>query len=170
MFTFGAKPNPKIVVPKREVRVEKAAPVKKPNPLPSKLAANPTQQSREPLRSQYSKERARPATPDRLHPKSQKRKALRQKSPVHQRFESSSEDEADSPAPSYTFPEKRQKSGTPADLKRQLRAERVFSVEDGENLVHAADVANENPGAILLELQYPAAKQRERCVILVHIF
>jgi hypothetical protein len=162
MHTFGAKPNPKIVVPKREVRVEKAAPVKKPSPLPFKQPSKPTHQSGEPARSLQSQARARPATPDQLHLKPQKRKAIRQKSPAHQHFESSSEDEADSPAPTYAFSEKRQKSGTPADLKRQLRAERVFSVQDGENLIHGASVANENPTAISLELQYPAAKHRER--------
>lgn len=48
------------------------------------------------------------------------------------------------------------------DLKRQLRAERLFSEKDSDILIHAADVANENDRAISVELQYPAAKERER--------
>lgn len=162
MFTFGAKPNPKIKIAQREIRTEKAPPVKKPTPLPSKLASRAAQQTRESAQTLHTKPRASPATSNRLDPNSGKRKAVRQKSPAQQVFSSSSDDDSDSPASSHIYSEKRQKSGTPVDLKRQLRAERPFSTKDGEVLIHAADVANENEQAISVYLQYPAAALKER--------
>lgn len=167
MFTFGAKANPKIAIAPGEIRVEKATTLKKPKPLPSKTTSRATQLYRKTAQPPPSKTRLSPVTSDRLDPNAtRKRKASRQKSPAQQKFDdSSSEDESGSPAPSYNFPEKRQKSDSPVDLKRQLRADRLFSLQDSEILIHAADVANRNDNGISIELQYPAATQREKYII-----
>jgi H3 lysine-79-specific histone-lysine N-methyltransferase len=172
MFNFGAKPNPKIAVVPPKIRVEKAPPAKKPQPLPSKIASKTVQRPQVPTRTSPAKSRSATATPDRLEPR--KRKAVRQKSPVQQRIESDSDDDdVDSPA-SFDEPIKRHKSDRPPDLNRKLRSEKAFSEEDGVvfPMIHAADIASTSRKSklvtaveeknVTVELRYPSASQRER--------
>lgn len=163
MFTFGAKANPKIAIAPGQIRVEKALPTKKPEPLPSKTTSRHAPSSRGSIRPRPS-ESTRPATPHGLGSNTaRKRKAARQKSPAQLKFdESSSEDDVGSPAPNYSLPDKRQRSNSPVDLKRQLVADSPFSAHDAEVLIHATDVANRNDYSISVELQYPAATVREK--------
>ena len=169
MFTFGAKPNPKIAIDPGQIRFEKAASPQKRIALPSKVRSQQIQRSEDHHRHSHPPSRLNPAASDRLDPNtSRKRKATRQRSPVQQKFDESSSDDDDvgSPASStYNLPEKRPKSCSTLDLKRSLRAERPFSEADGKVLIHAADVANRNDQSISVELQYPAALLREKCAI-----
>lgn len=169
MFNFGAK-NSKIAVVPPKIRVEKAAPAKKPQPLPSKISSRPVQGSQAPARTSSSKPRPGSATPDRLEPR--KRKAARQKSPAQQRIESDSDDDdVDSPA-SFDEPSKRHKPERDVDLKRELRAKSAFEDGGAFPMIHAADIASPSRKSkhvsateeknVTVELQYPSASQRER--------
>lgn len=173
MFNFGAKPNSRINVAPPKIRLEKSAPVKKPPPLPSKIAASrPSPRPQSPARTSSSKLRTSSATPDRLEPR--KRKALRQKSPAQQRVESDSDDDTVGTPASFDEPSKRHKPSTDVDLKRELRYKRVSSEEDSGvlPLIHAADIASTTRKSkkvtateeknVTVELQYPGASQRER--------
>jgi H3 lysine-79-specific histone-lysine N-methyltransferase len=174
MFNFGAKPNPKIKTLPPKIRLEKAAPVKKPQPLPSKIAAASRTASRpqSPARTATPKPRTSSATPDRLEPR--KRKAVRQKSPAQQRIESDSDDDSVGTPASFEEPSKRRKPSVDVDLKRELRYTGDPSENDGAvlPLIHAADIAsttrkskNVTPTEeknVTVELQYPGASQRER--------
>jgi [histone H3]-lysine79 N-trimethyltransferase len=166
------------------IRVERVADVQRPAPIPSRVAsARSTQAQRSeasPSRASSSTPRSSPATPtsdghgsSRLKPG--KRKALRQKSPTQQVFDEDSEDDGTT----EEFEEesyKRQKTRRTIDLKRRLRSKRAFSEADGGvfEIIHAADISSVSKKSklatavpadiITVELQYPSASQRERCV------
>jgi H3 lysine-79-specific histone-lysine N-methyltransferase len=174
MFNFGAKPNSKIAVVPPKIRLEKAAPAKKSQPLPSKIAPRPAPRSQEPVRTTSSKIRTSSATPDRLEPR--KRKAVRQKSPAQQRIESDSDDDDDTvgtPA-SFDEPTKRIKPNTDVDLKRELRYKHETSEEDCGTfpMIHAADIASTTRKSkkvttteeknVTVKLRYPGVSQLER--------
>lgn len=168
MFTFGAKPNRNITIVPPKIRLEKAAPPKKPQPLPSKIASRPAPRQ-DPARPSSSKTKSASATPDRLAPR--KRKATRQKSPVQQRIESSSDDDSVGTPASFDEPSKRRRPEISVDLKRELRPK-----DAGEGgvfpMIHAADIASPSRKSkhvtakeeknVTVELQYPSASQRER--------
>jgi H3 lysine-79-specific histone-lysine N-methyltransferase len=174
MFNFGAKPNSKIAVVPPKIRLEKAAPAKKPQPLPSKIASRPAPRPQDPARTSSSKARTSSATPDRLEPR--KRKAVRQKSPVQQRIESSSDDDSIGTPASFDEGVKRHKPSADVDLKRELRYKSDLPEEDGSvfPMIHAADIASTTRKSkkvtateeenVTIQLQYPGAKQRERYV------
>jgi hypothetical protein len=171
MFTFGAKPNPKLTISRGEIRVEKAAPVKKPKPPPSKIASRPAPESGAPPsnRRAMSKSRQKPRISDRLGPEgARKRKAHHQKSPAQVFSDDSDDEDGDGSSVNSFTPEKRQRSSPLLDSMRQLHVERPFSKEDGAILIHAAEVANKNELGISVELQYPAATQREKYVFEVN--
>lgn len=171
MFNFGAKPNSKIAVVPPKIRLEKGTPVKKPQPPPSKIASRPAPRLQE-SRTISSKSRTASATPDRLEPR--KRKAAQQKSPVHQRIESDSDDDSVGTPASFDEPSKKRKLSTEVDLKRELRYKSTSSEEDGRlfPMIHAADIASPSRKSkkisateeknVTVELQYPSASQRER--------
>lgn len=175
MFNFGAKPNPKINVAPPKIRLEKAAPVRKPQPLPSKIAASrPAPRTQSPAQTSSPRPRTSSATPDRLEPR--KRKAVRQKSPAQQRIDSDSDDDSVGTPASFDEASKRHKPSTPIDLKRDLR-HRGDSVEKDSavlSLIHAADIASTTRKSkkvsaseeknVTVELQYPGSSQRERYV------
>lgn len=167
------------------IRLERVPETKKPAPIPSRVASTRSIQSQRseasPSRASSSTPRSSPATPtsdghgsSRLKPG--KRKASRQKSPTQQVFDEDSEDDGtveELEETSY----KRQKTSRTTDFKRQLRSKQAFSEADGGvfEMTHAADISSVSkksklavavPAEIVtVELQYPSASQRERCVV-----
>jgi H3 lysine-79-specific histone-lysine N-methyltransferase len=180
----GAKSSIKPV--SQQTRTERiaAARPKPPGPLPSRLSSQskPVRKAQESTRSSPASAQSirSPATPDRLDVPS-KRKAQRQKSPGEQKpnFGEESEDEDDARSRSSAGSNKRQKVervSPTIDTKRKLRSKRAFSQDDHDRafpMIHAADVASPvrkskapdlQTGKVTVELKYPSASQRERCV------
>jgi len=173
MSVFGVKfGNSKIKAAPPKIRIEKAAVVKKLEPLPSHGRVHSRPTSREPAKRNGDERqmvkvkvegRARLETPDR------KRKAVRQLSPG-QLFDSSSDEEEEKFEDKPTqFAEKKQKP----DLERRLRSRKAFSGEDGGRLTmkHAADVIDLGKKSslslaetVMVEFKYPSASQLERYV------
>ena len=169
----------------QQTRTERIAAPKPPPPLPSRLASNSksvkkAQDSKRSSPAHLQNHTRSPATPDRLDVPSVKRKTSRQRSPgeIKPNFGDDSDDDDDVRSRSSVGSSKRQKmdSLTPAiDTKRKLRSKRGFSQDDGEfPMTHAADVASSvrrsklpdlQADQVTVELKYPSASQRERCVI-----
>jgi H3 lysine-79-specific histone-lysine N-methyltransferase len=168
------------------IRLERVPEVKKPAPIPSRVASTKLMQSQRseegsPSRASSSTPRSSPATPTSDSPSSSrlkpgKRKASRQKSPTQQVFDEDSEDDGtveELEDTSY----KRQKTSRTIDFKRQLRSKQAFSEANGGvfEMIHAADISSLSKKSklaiavsadiVTVELQYPSASQRERCVM-----
>ena len=118
--------------------------------------------------------RATPPSKDRgsSRLKTGKRKASRQTSPAQPHFEPDTDDDDDE---REGTPIKRQKTGRPIDVKRQLRLKEAFSEADGEfKMIHAADISSEKKKSkisatspidnVIVELKYPSSSQLERFV------
>ncbi len=121
-----------------------------------------------------------PASPARSGPQSRlvspKRKAPRSKSPIPMRLESDSDDD-ESPFEREETPRKRLRTDRPVDMKRGLRSKEAFSGELGGALeiIHGADIVSGvrksklashtlTTDNVTVELKYPSALCRERCV------
>jgi H3 lysine-79-specific histone-lysine N-methyltransferase len=163
------------------IRLERVPDVKKPAPLPSKVASTKSKQVQQasPSRESPSTARSSPArSSSDGHGSSRLRPGKRKAS--EQRLDTDSEDDGATEElddPLY----KRQKTSRSIDLKRRLRSRRAFSEADGRifEMIHAADISSATKKSklavtvpvehVTVELQYPSASQRERFVMELYL-
>lgn len=184
MSAFGLKINNPLRAAPPKIRLEKAAALKKPEPLPSRermkappILQTPSAKSSSGKAAANPKPKAQPraretSTPNKLAPPT-KRKAERQMTPTQRIYygndDSGSEDDEDVGTPASDFSVKRQK---PQDVNRKLRSRQAFSDENGGkfDMVHASDLLKEsqmNEETVVVEFKYPSASQTERYVLML---
>jgi hypothetical protein len=161
------------------IRIEKVAAPSQPASLKKAVPAKPNQprsisNRAEPRRAEGSltpQPDSRASTPL----DSRKRVDSRKRSPAFQRVESDSEDDGSLVRfDSISSKKAKTVANTTADLHRHLRALQAFSQEDGDVMIHAADIAsvkhkfppafNASPDDVCVELHYPGSAHPERYV------
>jgi hypothetical protein len=161
------------------IRIEK---IKASTPPPSVNKTVPQAQSKK--RPASSRSYSRPAEGS-LTPRSDSRDSTpagqrrrldsQKRSPAFQRVESDSEDDGSFVRFDHISSKKtKNTANVTADTYRQLQSLQAFSAEDGDALIHAADIAcvrRKFPTAfsapavdVCVELQYPSSAHRERYV------
>lgn len=181
----GIKPRP------ANVRVVAAPVVKKPAPLPSKLASSRALERNAPSRSSPSSAgTSRTGTPNsenydskRLKPPTKRSAATRKASPnIHAQPKWGDDDDNSSADDGDSNKRRRVENGVngSVDLKRKLRSRKAFSNDDEDRgkfvMIHAADTTavprktSTIPSSATIEditvkLRYPSASQREMYAI-----